>query len=83
MKIDDKDTSFRQWNPEKVNVPWGEDNGSYTEADDKGDSAACGSCCCFIPGLIEKIFKHSFQEVVNVMKPGIVMKNEIIKEFNA
>lgn len=27
MKIDDKGTtSFRQWNPEKVNVPWGEDN---------------------------------------------------------
>lgn len=38
MKIDDKGTtSFRQWNPEKVNIPWGEDNGSYTEVEAKDD----------------------------------------------
>lgn len=76
MKIDDKGTtSFRQWNPDKLNVPWGEDNGKNIEVEGKEDQGAVSS---FISGCIEKLFKNSFQEIVNVMKPGIVFKKQII-----
>lgn len=66
MKIDDKGTtSFRQWNPEKIDTPWDEDNGSYTEADAKEDEGPGG--CYYICGCVAKCFKYGFQEVVNVM----------------
>jgi len=58
MKIDDKGTtSFRQWNPQKVNIPWGEDNGSYTDAESKEDEGFGGYYCCMISGCVEKLFK--------------------------
>ena len=67
MEIDDKGTrSFRQWNPERLDVKWGEDNGSYTEDDAKSEGMS-GYYCCLISGCIEKLFKMGFQETINVM----------------
>lgn len=51
--------TFRQWNPNREDVAWGEDNGSST------DAACPMTCfCCFI---VEKIFKAVFQEVIDVL----------------
>lgn len=37
MKVDEDKTSLRQWNPERLDVPWGEDNGNII-SDDKEKS---------------------------------------------
>lgn len=68
-----------------MNIPWGEDNGSYTELESKEDGEISHGYfyCCLISGCIEKLFKKGFQEVINVMKPGIVFKKDIIKSLNA
>lgn len=65
MKVEDKGTSFRQWNPEKIDVPWGEDNGSPVD-----DSALGGCCCCMISGCVNKCFQAVFQEVIHEVKEG-------------
>ena len=51
--------TFRQWNPDREDVAYGEDNGSSTEA-----SCPITCICCF---LVEKIFKAVFQETVDVL----------------
>lgn len=81
MKTDKGETSFRQWNPERLDVPWGEDNSSYPEEDFKKDEGAALCFCFQISTCIEKLFKYSFQEVINVMKPGIVFKEEVINQL--
>lgn len=58
--------SFRQWNPEKADVAWGEDNGSST------DAACPVTCvCCW---AVEKVFKSVFQETIDVMIIGSKQK---------
>lgn len=49
--------TFRQWNPSKIDAPWGEDNGSETDVH-------CPLCCicCF---AVEKFMKETFQEVID------------------
>jgi len=48
----DGPVSFRQWNPEKPTVEWGEDNGSSTDT-------SCPVICICCWG-VEKIFKSVF-----------------------
>jgi hypothetical protein len=62
MENSEKDNAitFRQWNPEKENVAWAEDNGSSTDA-------SCPVCCICCWG-VEKIFKSVFQEVIDVIE---------------
>ena len=52
--------TFRQWNPEKENVAWGEDNDGDTDA-----TCPITCICCW---AVEKIFKSVFQEVVDVLE---------------
>ena len=54
--------TFRQWNPEREDVAYGEDNGSSTET-----SCPVTCICCF---LVEKIFKAVFQETIDVLIIG-------------
>lgn len=51
--------TFRQWNPEKEQVGFGEDNGSSTEA-----SCPVTCICCW---AVEKVFKTIFQETIDVL----------------
>lgn len=71
MKVEGKGiTSFRQWNPERLDVPWGRDNGSDTEV----SQSCCAPCRC-----VEKCFKTVFQEVIHEMKPGNITLKDMIK----
>lgn len=49
-----KFTSFRQWNPDRLDVPWGEDNGSPVD-DIKGGCYCCMICSC-VATCFEAIF---------------------------
>ena len=51
-------TTFRQWNPLRKDVPFGQDNGSSTESECAGCASFC--CCGFICVIIEKCFKSFF-----------------------
>lgn len=52
--------TFRQWNPEKETVAWGEDN--------SGDSDPSCPITCICCWAVEFIFKSVFQEVVDVLE---------------
>ena len=61
---DDDQYTFRKWNPDKKNVPYGES----TDAD--GD-AACGNvCCCYICMCINCMMNVAFEEVVDKAVDG-------------
>ena len=61
---DDKGTfTFRQWNPEKINVSWDENNDSNTDA----TCPIMPCCCCW---AVEKLFKTYSMEVMNYCSPG-------------
>jgi len=53
-------STFRQWNPNKEDVAWGEENGSSTDT-----SCPLFCTCCWI---VEKIFKAVFQETIDVLE---------------
>lgn len=62
MQNDEGVYTFRQWNPDKENVPWGGNNDSNT---DPGCPLQC--ICCF---FIEKAFLTMSMAVMNYCKPG-------------
>lgn len=74
METDDKgtETSFRQWNPQKLTVPWGQDNSSTDAEDQEQERSTCYYCSIF--ALVERFFKINFPEVINVMVPKIKFK---------
>ena len=59
---DNKEFTFRQWNPEKKEVSWGEPNGSSTET-------SCPMYCitCY---LVEWLFKTVSQETIDYCRHG-------------
>jgi hypothetical protein len=58
MQDDKGRFTFRQWNPERTDVPWGEDNGSETDA-----HCPMACVCCFV---VEWCFKNAFQDVIDL-----------------
>lgn len=74
MENDSQELTFRQWNPSKPNVPFGEDNGSSTDA-----TCPVTCICCF---LIEKCFKAVFQEVIDYCSYGTKSAEDVIKELH-
>ena len=54
--------TFRQWNPDKEDVQWGDNNDSNTDA-----SCPVTCFCCFI---VEKCFKVISMEVMNYCQSG-------------
>lgn len=62
--VNDKDeTTFRKWNPEKLNAPKGES--TYGDA----ENANCGICYC-ICMLVNGCFNVMFEEVIDHAKDG-------------
>lgn len=79
MKTDKDTTSFRQWNPERLDVPWGEDNGSSTESSD----FCLSSPCCLISSCVSKFFKAVFQEVIHEVKKGKYSVDDIVSDLHS
>ena len=68
-------TTLRQWNPERLDVPWGEANGS-----DEDSTDCCPGCyCCCICSCIQKIFLTVFQEVIHVVELGNLSMKAVVK----
>lgn len=79
MKTDKDTTSFRQWNPERLDVPWGEDNGSTGDT----DGFCMSSPCCMISSCVSCFFKAVFQEVIHEVKKGKHSVEDIIADLHA
>lgn len=78
MKTDQDTTSFRQWNPEKLDVEWGGDNSSSTETTD----CCLSSPCCLISSCVAKCFKAVFQEVIHEVRKGKHSVDDIISDMH-
>ena len=74
MEDDKSQVSFRQWNPEKRDALWTEDNGSSTRT-----TCPIACICCFI---IEKLFKVAFQETVDYIEFGEKEADEVLQELS-
>ena len=66
--------TFRPYNPERVHVPFGEDNGSPEDA-----TCPITCLCCWI---IEKCFKSVFQESVNFIEVGHLTSEDIFEKLH-
>ena len=75
MENEEREFTFRQWNPNRQNVPWGEENGSSV---DPSCPTAC--ICCF---CVEMCFKGIFQEVVDYCAYGTKSAEDVIKELHS
>jgi hypothetical protein len=62
MQNDQGAYTFRQWNPDKTEVAWGENNDSNTDA-----TCPVTCICCWI---VEKLFKTLAMEVMNYCRSG-------------
>ena len=74
MEDDKSQVSFRQWNPEKREALWSEDNGSSSRT-----SCPVACICCFI---IEKLFKVAFQETVDYIEFGEKEADVVLGELS-
>lgn len=59
MQDNDEIFTFRKWNPDKLNVPYGES----TSAD--GDATCTNPCCCYICLCVNCLFDTMFEETVD------------------
>ena len=70
MKNNEGQLSFREWNPKKRDLPWGEDvNG-------EPDKTMCDGPICCICKIVNCCFTAVFEETVDVAKDGHVNPQE-------
>lgn len=66
IKDDDGRWTFRKWNPNKLNVPFGQ------STDAEADSTWGPAYLCYVCLLVNWMFKAMFEEVVNLFTDGKV-----------
>ena len=59
MQDNDEVFTFRKWNPDKTEVPYGE------STDAEGDATCTNPCCCYICLCVNCLFNTLFEETVD------------------
>jgi hypothetical protein len=74
VRDDDGVWLFRKWNPDKINVPYGQ------STDAEADSTLGSNLFCYICAAVNCCMNMAFEEVINHFVDGIQLPEEFFKQ---